>query len=995
MPIPNYIKYVLPPIHTSIGQLRFYLLRGTKTFAQAAADTCILTAPSGFWGDSEPVLAESLISNEGRRVFDSIEFPFIDFWEAAGVVDGSPVAMDFRPEYSSLRVHLFGDKSIKYRFVVTLFNGTDEELVYIGDGDARKISAEEGPFLAPHEGTEIKREVYTFPTVAAAIALEQVTIADIKTAVLASPDLVNEDMYSGISASPGLEKAEVHPYNLHGGRWTNVDRRYFRPAVFHAQRRGESDPYKYLFNDFRQTGYSATANFNWGTKAIPLGALIELICTAAEIDFDPATDLDGSLEFLKQRYEAADHTWPFDGVVSLADLYVPINAFFGLHPFDGSDWDNPARIAEDETGLTLIKYIANAIVATADIELDGTTYTPRLIFRPFEYDAGTCPASVTSKIREGATREEVSIGPAKVGVQHVGDETVVLAPRGAVGDGKLDVKQLFRIKLFGPPGVHPGSTSENWEYHNLGAFALAIHDAGKPLGEQWRNHYVGSTGGDASPYEVPAGECWIPFTYLYWRKTATANDMYPAGYLIPTGGSWAGLYSIGAVIRKGATPPTTDISPKQINLLEYPAAIFARRFTGERTVFVREYNEVRGADGTIRSLRPGLRDTWLTDGEQTEKAISSLRRRIRARISEIRWESVGTLPEVDEILTEEESESSSSSSSTSTSSSSKTTVVVTTNGGDTPHRATKRTVKFLSGGIVSKTLEMTIFESWDAAAEIWIAQYGMSAPHDEAEVGLSETYGYNSFWLFNKLGTEAANVWIEGLDADPVGTPTASYFASAITMRKRNSGADTNMDRLAEQMFWSEDQNRFLIQRQLEKCNPRRRVYIDGRIKLERVGPALVPSWVSLSNDANWPHSDREILDNSDHDDVAALNPTLAIVTHALRITWPGLRFKPVSVHALAWMFDTAFIPNVNNGAGGFFYTSQIGAAPVVNQLYLGAGPTQLDVFFWLNDFTFTPPRHYPVASMTQVLGVITTGNVLYVDVWGQVEVIGEDADVA
>lgn len=312
------------------------------------------------------------------------------------------------------------------------------------------------------------------------------------------------------------------------------------------------------------------------------------------------------------------------------------------------------------------------------------------------------------------------------------------------------------------------------------------------------------------------------------------------------------------------------------------------------------------------------------------------------------------------------------------------------------YRNTTRKVQFYSAGVVAKTFnEVMLYETYDAGTSRWVAQYGY-APQFDALLG--STYGCNVEALFHYKGTEHGNVYIDGLS--PTGPNIPDYWFSGRVQFKNVTG-NTDVDYREQGIMWSEDKGDFLLQRWGEVANPKRRIYVAGRIQFDRdfIGHVFSNlTWKTLAS-PEYQISDDECKNDTDLGLLGAARfaPILVGNGASIDIIWDK-RFKPVSIMSQAWL---EYMRASDDHVFGNAIDVQMGANPTRNQkcVSVPAPPSTIancvNISFWLNNWAaLAGTRHIIEANATDIdaIGPYVSAPLWHLDFWGYLEIVGEDA---
>lgn len=734
----------------------------------------------------------------------------------------------------------------------------------------------------------------------------------------------------------------------------------------------------------------------WGTWWIKIGTLIEKMCQAAGFAaFTPSTDLVAALDVYKQKADNTLACFPVDvasGPVSVLDQYVSLNVVAGCHPWDGAPWQNPLAYNPTNPIQPYLQGLCDFLLVDYTVTVDQTTGAPKLTLRSYGATAASRPTNWTPA--DKPSEDQPGIDTVSVSVNNLADGLQIIAPlltTSSQSRGSSLSKQVpFRLRQLGetspllPPQLMIGEFSS--------VERCMTWDDSSKLNEQAAKCFmVAAMDRGDDTVIAKNNDCWIGLSGVYFFDAVgtTVQAMYPSIWPAfdnwnptATSGAYAGTFGVlGAQYPAGATiTNASEPNRERFDSRNFQAVVLSNYLVPKPTILKRNYHGVQADDGTLSNVQVGFQESWWYDGALRTFQAIDISRHPKANITNVRYQETSalTFPDITDIphgpLGTSGGTQTGSSTYYSGSIGSSPTLLPPSNLlnlGD--FRIMARSVVFWSGGIVVKTLPMRTFETYDPVAKIWVVQFGIPLPF-EPETG--STYGFNTYFRFHPKGTEHANVQIIGVSGeDP------DYWADGIVQVKRDTDttANKNVYYGFENMLWSEDQNNWLFQRPLEKANLARRIYVHGRITAvwDATHSKLSGTWANTS-DPHFKMSNAEINIDSDIDGSSAGNPTITGTASSLVLSW-GSRQKPVTLSATASYF---------NGAIVLGKTIQIGAMPPVVQ---SPGPHDATLQFWTNDFV-AGKYNWNQAVSPPMTGGAATDEFLYVDVWGMLEIIGDDA---
>lgn len=661
-----YKQYKFPKFSTVDGIYQIILnAAGEKDFTQAAEDTLEITDVRVLLSMGE--LSQTRRDEDGDQAYSAIDFQFIDRSICNGIVDGSPVSEDYSP--GTFFDSIFTDGV--HIIWVTFEKNSTVDIFFYGTVRAENVDRDHIILNNEQTDTEEKKQAVRFSAISAAEELKSAVWSDVLD-VLDQSDMINTNVYCGIIRHPFFQYKdstdkniwnERYPYLHAAPFWTGagddgsigggaadvyspVDDQHpslFFPRSFATQ----------AFWDMRNSG---TPDYTkGGTWVMYLVDLIELLCNVCNISFDP-NDLDSALDFYAQ--EANNTTKFFDiqsSPKSLDSLCVWMNPYLGLHPYDGTTWDNPLRIQPDEEVYAVLKRFVSVFLSFIEVEVDNSTGAPSLVFIPrTDTSTGDFPQSARERVensKESVTYSAVDF----VQVKNTNDDTIVKCPSVAKGKA-YEYEVGLRIRKWG-----------DYESYRSFPVARANYQFSGNIFEQWKYFWGGFFPEDTDDREYGV-DCWVAGLYLFYYQSSDTNIHYPSNWyplsaetVFGTYSEWSGAYILSVVVRKGQSVPASP-GDEYFNTLIFPAQILASDLVGQKQVIERSYGYVLGDSDNIRSLGPGITDQWINRGDVKTFKIIDIRRNLLKRSSEIKWVESVSPPSIDTFTYKENSSSSQTSS---------------------------------------------------------------------------------------------------------------------------------------------------------------------------------------------------------------------------------------------------------------------------------------------------------------------------------------------
>jgi hypothetical protein len=722
-----------------------------------------------------------------------------------------------------------------------------------------------------------------------------------------------------------------------------------------------------------------------GTGPFPEGNWNMLISTAIHKVLEPshvvwdgvlppgAVADGGRLDFRDLEFDSTAKINVDQGTIDPDDFIINFNLFFGYSWHDGVPFKSPATYDGDQTNGDVIRGLAALINCkidkTGDFTAEGLPYI-RLV--PIGTSEGTFP---DLEEIDGASSEDTFVTDSDgVRLSRRGFDGSVLCPANATNPVEIEIPLGFHaIAYETAPAFDVSRITVNSE--------LALKD-------QWlcghRSRLTATNEeGDLNPDGWVVGSFLFKYssspTVLHFPSNLSSLGLFGENIDADTEAiyhqtEWKGYYPVQAVYEKSAGDLTEEEKrARQINPLISYALAFGKHIRGKRRQLRKRFRGVIAPNWN--SIKTGMEYEFTPVNDPVTYAAVEITRFPDEDEIEVLFEEI---LDTDVVLSYKEEGDNKAGNGSINGQGGNTSA----NLGDTSlsenHFFNSREVKFYSGGVVQKTLTMTTVEYYDTAEERTVVQQAFAAPY---EAGATSEYGFNTLWLPHYKGDEFGNVEIVGVS--PEDTP--DYWFSGICTFKKGTDGAAYYD--PELVMWSEDENDWIIKRGLEKTHVSRRIYIHGRIKAyyDTGAGLLMPDWVTLTGGEAIPMSNEEIWTESDLYNGTTGNPTLTGTGGAIILSF-GPRLKPVALSASAALYKEP-------GSALTYFTEFVGAMPVYNQLPLANDAT---IQFWHFDPAtghYTPNGQ--VSPPLLVDPIIGAGDWLYVDVWGLVEVIGENATLA
>lgn len=720
-----------------------------------------------------------------------------------------------------------------------------------------------------------------------------------------------------------------------------------------------------------------TGPFPIGNWAIKLSTVIEKLFTACNIIWDG--NFPAGLNFRFAHLDQTAKIYEDDGELDPSYVILNWNYAFGFNPYDGSNFKGPATWDFEKFCREALKGIAVQLKSRIDIYGYDSDGLPLARFVPFGYTAGALPTLE----RKDESSEDAFVTD-KDGVRLVrrGYDGGVIAPAESTNPATIEVP-------FAPFAIGY-ETSPCYDVTRLQP------NASLDFIDQWKCGFRGALqdgGEDETTYPLnPDG--WCIGAHLFRYDSSTDINQFPTSHDSPDGlygdfesayrpTKWQGYYPVHAIYDVDRGELIDDqIKERQKNFLISYALYYGRYLRGERRRLVVSFKDVIApmwsdiAIGMTYNFQP-----LTTDVEYT---VVEIERNVEdgdegGCIIHFEESSPATLPLSYRIDGDQKGSGSIGGGGS------------TDNATGTPPSTDENIhdVKFYSGGVLQKTISMSIRQFYDGVNDRKVALQGTPYPFDETG---GEDYGQNAQFFFHYKGTESGNVEIVGLS--PAGT--ADYWASFVTQYKHGSNPtdDTDVTYRLLNGRWSDDRNAFIIERPLQAAAVKPRIYVAGRVLIDyaRGLGTWTLSFQSIGS-AAWPLSAVDCQYNIDKgylggSSVAAGStttaPGLALVGNNLEITW-GTKYKPVTIMSQAWAFN----PLDTNGPLGAGHDWQIGANPCINQQ---PNANSVQIGFWLNNFAgAVGQRHITKESLANIFAQAALDQI-YVDFWGELEIVGENA---